>query len=295
MENNRKKHRRDRYDAYYLEDVDSMHILMAHLLPNRTENEAIMNETVDMTPVLEYVEKKNSENPQYKYTVFHVIMAAMAKTVYLRPKMNQFLAAGRMYERKDISFSFTAKNKFSDNAGESLLIFKLNRESGVSPVTQVHDFICGNIYKIRNEEMVDDTTDMMNIITKVPPVVLKYLTKFLTYLNEHGRLPKILRPLDPYSSSVFVSNLGSIKLSANYHHLANWGTNSIFLVIGEMMYKPFFKEDGTYEMKKALDLAFTIDERIADGYYFSNTMKVLRKILANPQILDETVDTPVEL
>ena len=290
----RKKHRRDRYDGYYLDKLDAMHIMMPYLMPHRTDNEAVLNETVDMTSVIKYIDEKNAQNPKHKYTVFHVIMAALSKTIYLRPKMNYFIAGGKMYERKEISFSFVAKNKMSDNAEESLLIFRLNADSDKPPIEQVHDFVCGEVYKIRKQSKTDGTTDQLNILTKMPGFLLSAVMKILTHMNDRGHLPKFLRSVDPYASTVFVSNLGSIKLSANYHHLANWGTNSIFLVIGELKKTPYFSDDGSYELRTSLDLGFTIDERIADGMYFSNTIKLFRKIIENPQLLDDATADAIE-
>ncbi|MFR7852880.1 MAG: hypothetical protein ACLU5K_02585 [Christensenellales bacterium] len=43
---------------------------------------------------------------------------------------------------------------------------------------------------------------------------------------------------------------GSIGLHAGYHHPTNWGTNSIFVVIGEKHMVPFYQEDGSVEMRK---------------------------------------------
>lgn len=289
MKNQRKPHRKDRYDGYYLSNQDAMHVIMPYLMPNRTDNEAVMNETVDMTAVLEYLEEKNSTNPKYKYTMMHVIMAALSKAIYLRPKMNYFIANYRMYERKEISFSFVAKNQMSDNAGETLLIFRLDRESDVSPIEQIHDYVCGEVFKVRKENKSSGTTDILNIFEKIPGWVLKLVIKTLTKMNDKGKLPKFIRPFDPYASTVFLSNLGSIKLTADYHHLANWGTNSIFVIIGELNQKPFYDEDGNVTVKPALNLGITVDERIADGYYFSNTIKLVRHFLANPHLLDRPV------
>ncbi|MBQ8525853.1 MAG: hypothetical protein IJ460_03955 [Clostridia bacterium] len=295
MENQRKPHRKDRYDGYYLQNQDAMHVIMPYLMPNRTDNEAVMKETVDMTAVLEYLDKKNADNPRYKYTMMHVIMAAIAKAIYLRPKMNYFIADYKMYERKDISFSFVAKNQMSDHAGETLLIFRLDRESQVSPVEQIHDFVCGEVFKVRSENKSNGTTDLLNVFEKIPGWVLKLVIKTLTRMNDKGRLPKFVRPFDPYASTVFLSNLGSIKLTADYHHLANWGTNSIFVIIGELGNKAFYDNDGNVTVKKALDLGITVDERIADGYYFSKTIRLVRHFLANPQLLDEPVYAPFDM
>ena len=56
-----------------------------------------------------------------------------------------------------------------------------------------------------------------------------------------------------------------------------------------------FNADGTYEMKNVLKLGITVDERIADGVYFAKTIKIVKKLLANPELLELPVETPVEL
>ena len=35
-----------------------------------------------------------------------------------------------------------------------------------------------------------------------------------------------------------------------------------------------------------VDLGLTIDERIADGYYYSKTIRLLKKLLENPELLE---------
>ena len=41
-------------------------------------------------------------------------------------------------------------------------------------------------------------------------------------------------------------------------------------------------------------LGITVDERIADGVYFAKTIKIVKKLLANPELLELPVETPVE-
>lgn len=293
--NERKQNRKDRYDGYYVSDISSMHRLMPYLMPNRTDNECLIDYQLDMSQVVKYVNQKNEEDPQYKYTVFHVIMAAISKLIYLKPRLNYFSSGYRLYERKDLSFSFVAKNKMEENADESLLIFKYNRDSDESPIEQVHNFVCKNVYKIRNENMIDDTTDVLDILSKLPRFILRIIFGILHRMSFYGKLPKMLRPIDPYSSSVFITNLGSIKMSADYHHLANWSTNSLFVIIGEMKKQPYFDDDGSYVMKDTLNLGVTVDERIADGFYFAKCIKLLQKILLNPEVLEQPISSSLDL
>ena len=134
----------------------------------------------------------------------------------------------------------------------------------------------------------------MAILTKLPRPILKLVVKILDALDYRGHYPKSLEKVDPYFASVFLSNLGSIKMNAGYHHLANRGTNSVFVVIGEKKNTPIFKEDGSFEMREMLPLGLTIDERIADGYYFSKTIRLLKKLAENPELLDRPLSEEVE-
>ena len=76
-------------------------------------------------------------------------------------------------------------------------------------------------------------------------------------------------------------------MEASYHHLINWSLNSIFVLANRMHKMPFFNDDGTYEMKDGMSFGFTIDERIADGFYFAKSLALFKNILAYPECLDE--------
>ncbi len=290
----RKKKRGDRKDAYLVRGSDPMHIFMPYLLPNRADNEAVLNEKADLTNVMKYLEEKNKDNPEFKYTLFHVFCAAVAKVMTMRPKMNYFYSGYRLYEKKDLVLAFTVKKKFTDNAPETLAIVNIDRESDVPPIEQIYERVKKIVYSVRKENKNDGATDTMGVLAKLPRWLLRIFVKILNFLEYHGWLPDFFLKIDPYHSSVFLSNLGSIKMNANYHHLANWGTNSFFVVIGEKHKYPFFNEDGTAELRECVDLGLTIDERIADGVYFAKSIRLLRAILQNPEILDKPINTEIE-
>ena len=45
---------------------------------------------------------------------------------------------------------------------------------------------------------------------------------------------------------------------------------------------------------KIVALGLTIDERIADGYYYSKTVRLLKKLLENPELLEAPFGEEVE-
>ncbi len=290
----RKRRWRDRYDGYYLSGLDSMHVMMPYIMGTRTKNEAVMGEVIDLTEVDKYLAKKNASNPEFKYTWFHVIAAATAKTMLLRPKMNYFISGGRFYERKNIVIAFNVKRKFEDESEEAMAKFILDPE-GASPLEQVHDYVQKFVHKVRKEDKKVGITNAMDALKILPRPAWRLLGWTLRKLEYYGHYPKGLAKDDPCYSSCYITNLGSIKLHADYHHLFDWGTISFFMVISEKKLRPFWHEDGTYDLRNTIKLGMTVDERIADGYYFAQTIKILRHLFEHPELLDLDAATPVEL
>ncbi len=291
-----KKRFGDRKDGYRVRNLDSMHVIAPLIMPNRTDNEAVMNEVFDITALKEYLEKKNADSPEYKYTFFHVILAALARTIVMRPRLNRFYEGSRLFDRKDITFSFVVKKQKVDDGHEALAIIKIDEDSEVSPLEQIYSKTKKIVYSVRKEEKKDGTTEIMDVlVSKIPLPILRLVMRFLKWLDYHGMYPTSLMREDPYFSSVFISNLGSIKMHASYHHLANWGTNSFFAIVGEKKPRPFFKEDGTYELRDSIDLGLTIDERIADGVYFSKCVQIIHKLIENPELLELPLDAEIDI
>ena len=134
----------------------------------------------------------------------------------------------------------------------------------------------------------------MAMLLKLPRFVLRLVMKILFFLDYRGIVPYSLVKTDPNYSSIFINNLGSIKLNAAYHHLNNWGTNSLFVVIGKKFQAPVFDETGFQGMREMLKLGITLDERIADGYYYSRAIQLAKHLLEHPELLEKPASEPVE-
>ena len=280
----------DRKDGVKLRKLHAMHLIMPLMYPNRCDNEAFISERIDLTNINAYLAKKNADNPEYAYNLFQVMITAMLKTLTLRPKMNRFIANQTMYQRNEIRAAFTVKKIFSDNGAEALAIV---RAKDSDTIDTVHDEIYRQISFCRSDE-VDSGTESMNAVASIPGFLMKLVGRAARFLDRHGWMPKDVTEGDPYYSSVVLSNLGSIKLHAGYHHLTNWGTCSVFCVVGEIKKRPFYDEDGNVTMRESVDLGLTIDERLADGYYYSKTIQLLRTLLENPELLERPLKEEVE-
>ena len=267
-----------------------MHFIVPLLYPNRCDNEAFISERIDLSGLNAYLEKKNGDGPPYPLKMFYVIVAAAAKACQLRPKMNRFIANKNVYQRNELTAAFVVKKEFSDNGAEALA--KLTFEAQ-DTMDSIWGKVVAQITAGRSEK-VDSSTESMDMFNRMPRFLSKFIVWVVTRLDVHGWVPASLIETDPYYCTVVLTNLGSIKLHAGYHHLTNWGTNSVFVVVGERKKRPFFDEEGHCEMRDSIDLGLTVDERIADGYYFSKTIRLMKKLLENPELLELPLDAEVE-
>ncbi len=281
----------DRKDGKLVRDIDGMHFICPIIYPNRCDNEAFIYEKIDLTNVNKYLKKKNKDNPEYKYNLFQVIITTMSKVLYLRPQMNYFIQNSNLYERNDKSISFVVKKKMDEKSGEGLAFVHLKEDYNIDTI---HNEIKDIIYSQRSGGS-DSSSDSMDMFLKMPRFIGKFLVHIIMFLDRHGWVPKFLIESDPYYSSVVLTNLGSIKMHAGYHHLTNWGTNSIFLAIGEEKLRAFFDETGKATMKDSVDIGFTIDERIANGFYYSKTIELFKYILENPELLEEPLNKEITI
>ena len=280
----------DRKDGIKLRKIHSMHVIMPLIFPNRCDNEAFISERIDLTNINTYLAKKNADNPEYAYNLFQVLVTAVLKIMVLRPKMNRFIANNTMYMHKEISASFTVKKVFSDDGAEALAQVRVN---GEETINDIHNEIFRQVSFCRSDKL-DGGTESLNAVAAIPGFLKKIVGAGARFLDRHGWMPKSVTEGDPFYGSVYLSNLGSIKLGAGYHHLTNWGTCSVFCTIGAIKKRPFYDADGNAQIKECVDLGLTIDERIADGYYYSRTVQLLKKLLENPELLEKPLNEEVD-
>lgn len=281
----------DRRDGELLRKLPVMSKIMPMLMPNRADNEAYVSVDIDLRPLDAYLAKKNEGLTEGKYTYFHLITAAAAKAFVLRPKMNRFICNNRLYQRNHTTVAFMVKKKFNDRAEEGLAYLKFDPKDNIDTF---HEKIMNLIYETRREDVRDPSTSVMDAVSKLPHFLVSWIVKLVRYLDRFGLAPEGITGADPNHASIFLSNLGSIGLECGYHHLVNWGTNSCFVVVGKKRWTVDYDENGPGECHQIIPLGITLDERIADGYYYAGTMALIKELLEHPELLDLPADSPVE-
>ena len=73
----------DRRDGKRIK-VDGLHQLLIDLKPRRCDSDVYINQSIDVTKLVKYIEKKKKENPEMRITYFHAFTMAFAKLFYNR-------------------------------------------------------------------------------------------------------------------------------------------------------------------------------------------------------------------
>lgn len=273
---------KDRRDGRYIKPEGSIAVIFPFIFDRRVDAEVSSRIEFDVEELCKYVDKINKEKElEYKMTYFHAIMACFGKVFFNRNKLNRFVQNKRLYERDKIIFSFIAKDKMTDNADEKIICLELDPKDNIKDMSRK---MAIDVFKSKNEGK-NDFDDTLKIFTSLPKWLLGLIVSFVKFLDKHGWNPKFLTEGDTNYSTVIFSNLGSIHSNSCYHHLNEYGTNSIVITIGTI------KE---VKGRRMVDITFTLDERIADGFYFAKSVNMAQEIANKPEILEDALSTKYE-
>lgn len=285
----------DRKDAKKVRNLDGLHNVMIDIKPERCDSDVYMNKEIDVTKLIKYIEKYKKEHPDDKITYFHAFAMAFAKTIYNKPLLNRFVANRTFYDRNDVIIAFVAKIAFEEDSEEVMINIKVDKDDNIFTL---RDKITKRVAKIRNSkkgEKKENTNNIVDVVGKLPKLIRMIVTGSLKFLDKHGWLPESITKDNLYYSSVILSNLGNFKIGSIYHNIVNFGTSSIIATMGMIHKSKVIDKDGKEKIIDVCDFGVNMDERIADGYYFAKSIKVLEYILDNPELLEDRADARIEI
>jgi len=283
----------ERKDATKLTNLSGMHYILNDLKPDRCDSDVYINQKLDVTNLVKYIDKLKKEKPEIRITYFHAFSMALAKLLYNRPYLNRFVANHNFYERKEIKLAFVAKIAFEDDSEELLCVIPVGKKDNLFDLSKV---IGDKVSKVRNKkEHRSDTNDLIDVIGHLPKIIRRPIVGVVKVLDRHGWLPASFVNDNIYYSSIIMSNLGSIHCGAIYHNLTNFGTSSILITMGEIHKEVVVDEKGKEHIRDICEFGANIDERIADGLYFAKSIQLVQYILDNPELLEDAANTKVEM
>jgi hypothetical protein len=208
--------------------------------------------------------------------------AAYLRMAAKYPGVNRFVSGQRVFARHNAELVMTVKSELKVDAPETSIKvpFELS-----DTIFDVYSRINAQVDRVKNSEATDTDT-VAAVFARIPRLLLKFAIFTLTILDYFGKMPKKVLDGSPFHGSVIITDLGSIGLPPIYHHIYNFGNLPIFIAMGAKRKVFETLKDGTTAERKYIDVAFVIDERVVDGFYFSQVYRYFRAILKNPEMLE---------
>jgi len=251
--------------------------IMQYLMPTRNESVVYFESFLDATNFEAWLERCKQVVPDANPT--QATVAAVGIGLSATPAMNRFVVGRRLYQRRGRWLTF------------SMLRKKLDREAKIGTVKR--EFIDGENFRdwcarvntgISEERSGKKTSgdkelDLFNLL---PRPLLIGAASLIGWLNHYNILPGFFIKDDPMHTSIFVANLGSLGMGPGYHHLYEYGTCPLFIMIGRIEDQPMVV-DGQVVIRPRMHIRFSYDERIDHGLSARFGIDAVVRVLSDPQ------------
>ena len=280
-----------RPDGKKIKTIDPIMKLTPHIMPQRNDAMVMSLYEINCKGMDEYIFAKRKEDIHMTY--MDILLAAIVRVLAIRPKLNRFIMNGRVFKRNEIEVAFTIKKALKDSADETTVKLTF---SGTEDLLTIHEALNKEIRANSVVVAENDTDKLAKLLTIVPNGLIKFLVGVLKWFDKHGMLPKSIIKLSPFHTSLFITNMKSIKMGYVFHHIYNFGTTSIFLSMGKEKYEPVVldADDEKFGIMKIMKVGAVIDERICDGLYFGNSLREFKRLLENPVLMETPVEKRIE-
>lgn len=239
-----------------------------------TRNDATNYMTLDFPyeKINSYIANKKEEG--YSFTMMTCIMASMIRAISQYPEINRFVVAKKIYARSDIVISFvTLKEDWDGKSERDETVVKLEF-TGSETIYEISDILNTAIEENRKAEKENSADKLLAGIFKIP-VIPSAIVSLLKCMDKFGLLPKSMIKASPFHSSVFFTNMASLRSYPVYHHIYNFGTTGAFLSLGTNLSKK-----GEYSLK------ISSDERMCNGSTMIRAMRYFLKMARHPELLE---------
>lgn len=273
-----------RPDGVYIDNINPYTKIMPHIMPHRYDAMNWCKVEVSCDGIDRFIAEQRKQGVHYTY--YNVVMAAVVRVMAMRPSLNRFVRNRRIYQHNDVTASFAVKKILKDDSEDTTVKLHFKGDETLPMVKQkMDDVIAANTgVKVYNE--VDK---LAKTITNAPHFMIKFIVGLLTWLDNHNLLPGSVIEVSPFHNSFFITFMKSIHGDYLYHHCYDFGTTGLFIGMGREKDVPVV-ENGEVKVGKVMTLGIVCDERFCDGLYYVNSMRLLKRLLQNPEQMLETID-----
>ncbi len=264
-----------RSDGDLVRNVPPIRAIMPYVMRGRNESAVLHDALHEIAGTRAWLKAYNRAHSD-RATLFHLFAYACARALHLRPELNRFVSGGRIYQRREVSFSFAVKPAMEDQAALVTVRLVVPRDE---PFPSFVRRMSAAIEEARTRPRAVDRE--VALVMRLPGPLVRLGVALVRALDAWNLLPDAFIRNDPLFASLFLANLGSAGISDAYHHLYEYGTVGLFGAVSAPARTPVV-EGGAVAVRETLRVRWTFDERIHDAFYGARSLAVARRLLEDP-------------
>jgi hypothetical protein len=262
--------------------------MVPYIMSRRSDAQVFFKQVIFTDTIDEYISEKRAQGHRMSY--MHLFIAAYVRVLAQRPLLNRFIMNRQIYSRKGIFISMAVKRSLRDEGEEITVKFSFTGRENIFEIAEIVDRVISESTDPRKQGEADGIAGR---ILSFPGTFKKLLVEVMKSMDRHNILPRVIIEASPFHTSLFFSYLKSIKTDYVYHHLYDVGTTGIFAALGKTE-KLLIIKNGTVAPRNCCHIGYTIDERICDGLYLANSLKIFNNYVENPSLLETGLTAIVE-
>lgn len=270
----------DRYDGWRLRNVDPMFAVAPFILKSRVDSQVLFEIKLPIDNLEAFVRAHKEEIQDL--SIMHLVISGLIRLMSQRPNVNRFVMWHKIFARNYMSVSLAIKREMSDKGEETIIKVHYQPTDTLQDVARKTRMEVEKSMKDSEQNSTDSLSKLFGIF---PDFMLRTVVGALIGLDKIGLMPKVFNYASPFHSSIFLTNLGSIGVESIYHHLYEAGTCSMFAAMGRKTKENVIDRNGNIRAQKTILLRFVLDERICDGFYYARSIRMLERILSEPEEL----------
>jgi hypothetical protein len=253
--------------------------MLLAISPQKKDAIVFFDAEADATRLIEWLPKARE---RFGADLTHAAVAAGNIGLGCTPRMNRFVSGLRLYQRTQRSLTFSMKRRVADGAIDrkaDLATLKIDMRDGETFAELCARVNAGiTVNRSGERTRADQEYQLFDLL---PRALLGGAARLLRRLDHSNLLPAFFIADDPLFTSIFIANLGSVKMGSAYHHLYEYGTCPLFIMFGQIEQRVVVV-DGQPVVRPVLPIRFTYDERIEDGMNAKYGIEAVVRVLEAP-------------
>jgi len=272
----------DRYDGRRLRSLDSFYRLIPFIMRYRSDSQCFFEDKIEISHTEAYL-RRRKRTSDTNISMLHVLIAAMVRTIALRPALNRFIAGQKIYARNEILVSLAIKKELKIDSPETTLKLKFEPTDTLAVIAER---IMEQVTENKALDMKNDADKTAKLLMLCPGWLLKFVIFVLRTMDYFGVMPRFINKVSPFHTSFFITDLGSLGIQPIHHHLYDFGTTSIFIAFGTKIREKVIDAVNNIADRKFITMKVVTDERTVDGHYYASAFKLYRNLIQHPELLE---------